>query len=249
MPAGRYRIASGGQPNPTGVTGSYLITVASVAKPNSANAPYCIPNELICANLGRFLYLPIPPSGVVEAPSTGLGPWFASLNFNLTDNSLPPIDPPACEQYLPDLTTGVCLYDILIANPDRHRRNLSVDDRVRPTTMNVFDHSHALFGVEPGSGTRRLSNARSQLAISKHCLLGIIRTDQYFEKWISRIEAIPDFYIDEICGEAVGLGIDGTEADMARNFLKERRSNFRSLIAAQQSAFASITQWSLPLWS
>ena len=122
--------------------------LSAIAKDNSL-APYCIPNELICGELARFLRLPVPPVGVVSQ-SAGT-PLFASRDFNLTGNSLPPVDVAACVQQLPRLSAGLLLFDIWVANCDRHAENFSVDFLATPPVMNIFDHSHALFGYAGGA--------------------------------------------------------------------------------------------------
>src|ERR1039457_484247 len=67
---------------------------------NSAKHVYCVPNEFICAEIGRFLGLPIPPGGLVYAQGHVPEHWFASLNFNLTASDLPPVDGTVCVKEL-----------------------------------------------------------------------------------------------------------------------------------------------------
>jgi hypothetical protein len=183
-----------------------MASVAAVAKPNSPNAPYCIPNELICSVIGRFLRLPLPPAGIISSPKAVHPFWFASFDFNLTGNSLPPVDPVKCEAELPERCTGVVLFDVLIGNSDRHPANLSVDLLDTPKQMNVFDHSHALCGSVKDNGRQHLVDLRDKLAIGGHCLLKVLSTDHYFEKWISRIKLIPNFLIEEASDEASAYG-------------------------------------------
>ncbi len=253
MSSGRYRIVSFGQQVDIGVTGSQYVQLSAVAKTNSAAVPYCIPNELICAEIGRFLCLPVPPAAVIHAPGAPSSDWFASLDFNLTGNSLPPIDPAECYSCLPSPITGTVLFDVLIANPDRNRGNLSLDVQPpAPPRMTIFDHGHALFGADAGGGEQRLRDMRDRLGLSNrsaadddHCLLGVIRADDHFEEWFGRIRALPDFYIEEVCRSAVGLGIKEGEAASAIEFLKHRRDNFRELIRRHRHEFRGISQWGL----
>lgn len=219
----------------------------------SPQVPYCIPNELICAEIGRFLYLPAPPAGTIHAPGANPPDWFASLDFNLTGNALPPVDPARSWAELPDLSTGLLLFDILVANCDRHRQNFSVDFLATPPVMSVFDHSHALFGFQTGQGVQRFAELRDRLGVSgasrthgnRHCLLDALTTDAHFGKWIERISALPNFLIEELCRDAVGLGITATEAVAAVDFLKYRRDNFRRIIDSSRTQFGGIQQWSL----
>jgi len=227
MPNVVYRIESVGRQLGIGVAGSRYVQLSAVAKDNS-HAPYCIPNELICGELGRFLRLPVPPMGIVSQPNSG--PLFASLDFNLTGNSLPPVNVVRCVQELPRLSAGLVLFDIWVANCDRHPKNFSVDFLASPAQMNVFDHSHALFGYASGGGERRLAELLDRLGISwttsnpvdsgrhRHCLLDVLDSDSELGFWINRIRCMPDFYVEEICHDAQPFGLTIQETDAAIYF-------------------------------
>ncbi len=253
-----YRIESFGRQLGIGVAGSRYVYLSAVAKENSAAAaPYCIPNELICGELGRFLRLPVPPVGIVS--QTSGGPLFASLDFNLTGNSLPPVNVANCVRVLPSLSTGLLLFDIWVANCDRHAENFSVDFYGTPPQMNIFDHSHALFGYAAGEGETRLATLRDRLGISwttnnpvdsgqhRHCLLDVVNDDYYFSLWLDRIRATPDFYIEEICQDAAPYGLTEQEASAAIDFLKARRDSMNEIISNHQTEFSAIQAWRLPL--
>lgn len=252
MFAGRYRIIQFGQQLGVGVADSQYAEVSAVAKRNTNFAPYCIPNELICAEIARFLCLPVPPAGIIHAPQAPTPIWFASLDFNLTGNSLPPVDAADCYARLPELTTGVVLFDILVANPDRHRHNLSLDSAKTPPELNIFDHSHALLGAVAGQAIQRLQAMRDMFGLAatptepnQHCLLDAITADVHFAKWTDRIQLLPDFYIEEVCQAAVGTGIDRSEAAAAIDFLKHRRDNYHQVLSTFRAEFRGVTQWSL----
>lgn len=253
MGSGFYRIASFGQQK-GGASGSFAVTIYGIAKPNSPGAPYCIPNEYICGTIGRFIGLPIPPVAIMHTPQHNQHHhWCASLDFNHTGNDLPPVDPKACVAALPDLSTGLLLFDILVANGDRHQNNFNVDFGSHPAKMSVFDHSHALFGFQVGQGMNRLNTLRDRLGMSggsrtggaRHCLIDHISTDQYFSKWQGRIKALPDYLIEEACEEVIGIGIDATESRAACTFLKHRRDNLYQIIDSNRGEFKGILQWSL----
>jgi hypothetical protein len=253
MPAGsgRYRIVFFGPSLGSGVSDGHLVSVNAVAKTNVPATPYCVANELICGELGRFLGLPVPPGGVVYAPDGKL--FYASLNFNLTGNALPPVNATRCAEELHDLSTGLLLFDILVANSDRHGRNFSVDFSSKPPMMNVFDHGHAMFGKDAGQGVARLEKLRDRLAISagsrtagnRHCLIDQLGTDVHFGRWLERIRLTPDFFIDELCGEIVGLGCSNAEATAAAAFLKYRRSKLDQIVEENRKEFTSIRTWRL----
>lgn len=251
MPVGSYRIAAIGAQVGIGAAGSTYVSVDAVGKANSANAPYCIPNELICGEIGRFLRLPVPPGGIVT--SAHHAAMYASLNFNIAGVALPPVDPTNCVNLLPHLSTGVLLFDIFIANSDRHPGNLSIATVPPPPQMNVFDHSHALFGHAAGQAQARLAALADGLAVTggphtrgtRHCLLDIVNSDQYFQVWLDRIAAVPDFLIEEVCGDALAFGINAAESQAAEDFLKHRRDTFVQLIENHHAEFHGIAMWNI----
>lgn len=248
----QYRLVSFGSQK-SGASGGYEATISGVVKRNVTNAPYCIPNEYICATVGRFLGLPIPPAGILFARQDANSPvsndstpyWFASLDFNIQGDTLPSVGGAKCVADLPDLSGGLLLFDILVANGDRHGNNIAVDHLAQPPKMSIFDHSHALFGSEATKGTQHLADVRDSLALAGHCLLGHVTTDQHFHKWKERIEAIPNFFLEDTVRFVVGVGIDEAEADAAMEFLRYRRDHLAALISANKNAFTGIKQWSL----
>lgn len=213
---------------------------------NSKALKYCIPNEIICAEIGRFLGLPVPPCGLVYVPGHDPEHWFASLNFNLTATDLPPIDPINCVKELPSLSTGVVLFDVLIGNNDRHRANLHLDTSQKPPRLTVFDHSHALFGPTNGAGEHRLAGLVGQFGIGAHCLLNHIPTDAHLSEWCGRIKGLPNYLIEGVCESTVPLGmITAAEAAAANKFLIERKANIETIIKANKIQFRGIAQWGL----
>jgi hypothetical protein len=63
--------------------------------------------------------------------------------------------------------------------------------------------------------------------------------------WVGRIESIPDWFIESICKEAIGLGITGKIADAGIEFLKHRRTHFGRLLLDNCAEFRSIPQWEM----
>ncbi|HEY1068704.1 MAG TPA: hypothetical protein VGE52_21455 [Pirellulales bacterium] len=258
MAGAAYRIVQFDQPVGSGVSDAKRVWLWGYAKFNQPEvAAYCIPNELICSEIGRFLGLPIPPGAVIHAPSDSQAEyWFASLDFNLSGDSLPAVDLDDCVAQLPDLSTGLLLFDLLVANSDRHDRNFSVDFLAADgPSMSVFDHGHALFGQFPGDGIARLTELHDRLAASggpvtrgtRHCLMDVLPTCRHFGGWLERIDAIPDFFIENCCRAAIGRGATPAEADAAIEFLKHRRNSLRQIIEANRQEFRAIQQWELLL--
>src|SRR6266404_5438834 len=233
MPNTTYRIISIGSAVGTGVTGSYWVYLPAVAKNNTVYQ-YCVANEIICARLGSFLGLPVPPMGVVSERRLGAEIWCASLDFNTTGAMPPPVVPTDCYRMFPDFSCGLLLFDVLVANSDRHASNFALDNG----NLHIFDHSHALFGYAPGFGLDRLNDLRDRLGISggshtsgnRHSLLDIVDNESLFEKWELRIKQIPDFFIEETCESVVDIGCTAFEAGAAADFLKHRRDNLRQIL-------------------
>jgi hypothetical protein len=216
---------------------------------NSKSLKYCVPNEYICAEIGRFLGLPVPPCGLCYLRGHDPEHWFASLNFNLSAATLPPVDPIKCVQELPSESTGLILFDILIANDDRHRNNLNMDTSHSPAKISVFDHSHAFFGPVDGKETERLEASRDKLRIdrgARHCLLDSISSDTFFSEWIERIKVLPNYLIEQVCEATVPLGmITKEEAEVAKKFLKYRKERVKNNLKDNQKEFKAISSWSL----
>jgi len=151
------------------------------------------------------------------------------------------------------LSAGLLLFDILIANCDRHRGNFAVDFFATPATMSVFDHSHALFGYTAGDGCGRLRELRDRLACSggtltaanRHCMLDVIACDNDFAEWVERIQAIPDFFIEELCRDAAEFGLTTEEVNEAIGFLKHRRNTLPAIVQTNRAEFTGIRIWSL----
>jgi hypothetical protein len=132
-----------------------------------------------------------------------------------------------------------------------------VDFLASPAQMNVFDHSHALFGYASGGGERRLAELLDRLGISwttsnpvdsgrhRHCLLDVLDSDSELGFWINRIRCMPDFYVEEICHDAQPFGLTIQETDAAIYFLKTRRDNIETIIRNNRAEFKAITNWTL----
>ncbi len=254
MAAQQYSLLAFVKPTGEGVSDSWFVSLKAVAK-NNEKCGYFISNEYICAEIGRVVGIPIPPSGLVYASEHDVKNWFACLNFNLSGgDTLPIVDTERCVEELEDISTGLLFFDILVANSDRHPKNFSVDFSAKPPRMSVFDHSHALFGNDHPNGIARLASLRDRIAVSDgsvtggncHCLLDKINSDVFFEKWYVRIEAIPAHLIEDVCRATVSLDmLTPAEADAAIDFLMYRKSNIREIIKKHRRKFSGIDQTDL----
>jgi hypothetical protein len=232
VPPTFYKIWSVGRPVGGGVTNSIYVGVSGIAKAASADLPYVVVNELICADLARALLLPVPPGFLIEHATK---PHYVSLNFNLSGAGLPPADPVALVAAHPHLALGIVLFDVWIANKDRHRSNIAFD-----TVLNkvmIFDHSHALYGE---SGRARLEALGDDLGIASHCVASELTNLGGVASWIERISLVPEFYIRSAVGDAVAVGLPAGEVDFLIDFLLRRREQLLVLLRAKRSAFPKV---------
>lgn len=235
-----------------GITGSQFIELRAIAKQNVPEAPYCIANEYICGRIGRLLGLPVPPVGLMSAGGTIADVRFASLDFNFTGINLPPLTLAQCQNMAPRIKTGIILFDVFIANSDRHRGNLA-QDAANPANLAVFDHSHALLGTVAGEGRQRLIDMEDSLGITGggvtggniQCLLRNLPTANFLQEWVHRIRWIPNYFIEDICREVVGMGVTQDESDAVADFLIRRKDYMVALLNDNQAQFHGITQWQL----
>jgi len=231
-----------------GVNDSWWVRTESCAKANSDVSPYLIPNEWIAGRIAQFLCLPVPPFALVKT-SGGRG-MFASLKFTAADAPPPDTNPTVLCRDMAIQATGILIFDVLIANCDRHRGNLSVDDPDKPTRIRIFDHDRALLGFFPGEGIQRLKEMQTRLGISagsvsggnRHILLDAITTTEHFWEWIGRIKRLPDWYIDDACRYCIGAGVTKRESTETAQFLKDRRDTIDDILIRNSAEFVGVTK-------
>lgn len=219
---------------------------------NYDGSPYCIWNEMICASIGQFLRLPIPPFAMTHFRNRERKKqWlFSSLDFNYARAELPEIIPENCVAHLEPLCAGVLAFDILIANEDRHAGNLLVDDVTTPRAMYVYDHDQALFGGCLTVGPERFTKLAGRLGVTgsnttrgnKHVFLPLITEPASLREWCGRITDIPDWFIDDVCQAAKKYGLRKKDADSAAFFLRERKRKIMDLVESSRDSFA-IKSW------
>jgi hypothetical protein len=241
------------QPRGGATNEAWDVTTISIGRENSATSPYLIPNEWICGNIANVLRLTLPPFALLRQTKYRKG-MFGSLSFS-GESTPSDARPEVCVRRWPDICTGILLFDILVANSDRHAGNLKVDDPYDPKEIHVFDHDRALFGIEANHGKARLWSLMKRLGVSggsqssgnAHCFLDLISTSAHFGPWLSRISQVPDFFVESICREVVGIGINAAAADAAIRFLNYRKRELARIILANKSEFPSINDWGLTL--
>ncbi len=235
MPATRYKIWHWAGPARTdGTSDQYLVGVQTRAKKGTpSNAPFTVPNELIGCQLGRALGLPIPAGAIIERDGEA---YYASLDFNVEGQRLPPANEAALARERPDLACGILLFDAWILNNDRHRWNLSFN----PSTKSVFlyDHGKAFFGPNGRDG---LLSAKGQLGFNCHCLADEVQSLAYLWEWSGRINELPKFLIRQTIEEASKVGLPKAEVNFCADYLIERRRMLLGLFAKHRYMFPNVS--------
>lgn len=237
-------------PSESGINDSYWLFHRSCARASNRN-PYLLANEWICANLGWQIRLPIPPFALMRKNTSPR--FFASLDFGVRETTPTDMVPHKLVSAMPRVATGVIVFDVFIANPDRHEGNLKVDNPHRPTALEVFDHDCALLGSnKKRHGVSRLKHVTGQLGLCKgitggnfHKLASPLTSNCYMHEWISRIDFIHNSFIEDICSEARDLGISKEEAEATSFFLKERKQHISDIINSNKHFFDGATQWEI----
>lgn len=233
MPAPCYKVFQWGSPIGDGVTGALYVFVAGVAKQSSTPHPYIVANELLCNRLARAILLPVPPGFLLERDGE---PCYASLDFNLSGEQLPPANVPRLVNEKPRVAAGIVAFDIWIVNGDRHRRNIAYD--TVQSKVHVYDHSHAFFQYP--DGRQRLRQNEDRLGLNGHCVAAELNTLAYVEEWINRIRAIPQYYVEEAVKDATDAGLPEGEVDFCVEFLLDRRDRLAGLVDSNRSDFPNV---------
>jgi len=220
---------------------------------NSPLRPYCVANEVICAELGRFIGLPIPPYAVTYPEGTEQRFWFSSLKFSFGAREDRPVLGDRVVECLPEVAAGIVVFDVLVANADRHDENLKVDNMNAPTQVRVYDHDQALFGggSTPTQGIPRLQQMHGRLGITgstttggtRHELLNHFNTNVHFGSWCHRIGEIPASFIERLCDSCRQYELSREAADEAKNFLNDRKWGLREILNRNKQEFTGVEHW------
>lgn len=219
---------------------------------------YLLANEWICGCVGWYLRLPVPPFALMRKSPTSRR-YFGSLDYGAKQVTPTDMRGDRLCVCLPNEATGVILFDALVANPDRHEGNLKVDDRLNPTRIELFDHDQGMFGIFKTPKDKGRSKGASRLALIEkakdlgwghnlnsrqvHKLACALKTARHMNKWYARIESIPDHFLETVCAEAPG--ISARERDAAFEFLRNRKTELRTLVNQNKGLFPKVKDWGL----
>jgi hypothetical protein len=233
MQLARYKVWAWGDPIHGSTAGATHVGIAGVAKVYSESKMYAIANEFICAELGRYIRLPIPPWVLVDK---GGKPCFVSLNFNLAGETLPPVIPSDFVQEYSYISCGIIMFDMWLANGDRNECNIACYDATKE--VHVFDHEAAL--LRGNSGTTYLNSLNGQFGLDDHCLVPHIRNLQSCYDWHNKIESIPDHFISAIVNESKKCGLDPDLVKPCEQFLLSRRESLIDVLNDNMDKFSSL---------
>lgn len=242
MPATRYKIWQTGGPVGEGATQSIYVGTHGIAKTFTDRNPYIVANELICSRLAQAILLPVPPGFVIDREGV---PYFASMNFNLAGEDLPPVQGANVVRDQPRIAWGIVLFDVWVLNRDRHNRNIAHD--TNQNWVQIFDHSHAFLWDNQEVNTHLEANVGNLGigAVGQHCLAGHLENTEHVQEWIHRIGAVPSFYINELVESAVEVGLPHEAWEHCAQFLLGRRDNLLNLVKGEPAHFPSIDREAL----
>ncbi len=255
LKANIYYAAIWKDPVDGGVTGTKMVELLGFAKSNSEHWPYSVANEYIANRIGMMLGLPVPPGAVIQDEKQEERAW-VSLTFTPKGEVLPPVDPEVVVAAVPELSAQVCIFDLLIANNDRHCGNLAFMEKDHQQRLEVFDHGHALLGTHKGEVRESLSKILDSPVIdgasvrggNRHCLLDWLSYPGHIFGALDRLDKlISNAVIEQICEDAfdLSLGVSSEETESLTSFLKIRRDRLREIVKANQEMFPLIKDWGL----
>lgn len=232
MPITRYKLYKPGAQVNRGVTDAYYINVTGIAK-GDKNGPNIVLNEYLCHHLALGLMLPVPVGFVIDKQSES---HFATLDFSLTGEDLPPADIKLLLTNQSYLASGIILFDIWILNSDRSAQNLAYD--TINNKVQIFDHSHALFGF--GDIKDHIRKNTNNPYIDRHCLAQEIDSLDHFKYWSTRINELPEYYIKEGIENGQVLGLPSAISEECTEFLINRRQSLLELILNNKHLFPKV---------
>jgi hypothetical protein len=242
MDFGFYEIDGWGE-QLTGACAPQHCTLPGVAKRNSTDAPYAVPNEFICGRLGLLIGLPVPPGAVVSTEDGKLA--YVSLRFGPKGESPPPLNAQEFVEDNPSVAAGVIAFDCWIRNPDRHQHNLAYVRGEPRIPVTVFDHSHALLGIGTEATIHQLRDEVDEPLVSG-ILRQHVRSSREFGYWANRIRAVSSELIRDICRTVIHPdGITAEECTAAAEFLIHRKDRVLEQIRDSKERMPSVQQWEL----
>jgi hypothetical protein len=176
------------------------------------------------------------------------------VTLSFSDVALPPINATEVVRLVPALAAELVVFDVLIANEDRHARNLAFFSADR--RLEVFDHSHALLGAGMGAGLSRLDLLRDALVVdgvtggNRHCLLDHLTDATAVMRAVEMIQReVRDLAVRRICWEAEShrIGLALGDGSTLANLINARCATLDVIIRQNRAQFRAIptVDWGL----
>ncbi|HUP82152.1 MAG TPA: hypothetical protein VM260_26605, partial [Pirellula sp.] len=102
---------------------TFLVNVEFIGKSSNDESPYLLANEYIAARIGYFLGLPIPPFSIVQSRKQDR--MFVSHRFLRVKAG--GINPREFVERHPELSASIVVFDVFVANADRHSGNIRIE--------------------------------------------------------------------------------------------------------------------------
>jgi len=229
----------------SGVNESFHVKARHVGKRNTRYHPYLIANEWIAAEIAWFLRLPVAPHSLMQKKDSRTR-MFVGLNFE-ADTVPTDADPAILWEVHPWLCSGIIVFDVLVANPDRHTGNIKVDRQAKPRRVDIFDHEQSLLSFMRSRGARRLSSFWDEFGAENHCLVDVADSAKDFGHWVDRVREIPRWFINDVCKEVRGVGVSKRDCERVRAFVEHRSECLEAIIMKHQGMFRNVRNWGVLL--
>lgn len=168
-------------------------------------------------------------------------PW-ASLHFGPGGQRPPPVIPEQFVEAEPLIAAAVVVFDMWIANDDRHERNLAYAPGLIPPA--VIDHGHALLGPDE-QGLARLMRRKDTPGVAG-CLHDELADASHLSAWADEVACVTRRRIEAVC-KAVGsaCALDGDLTQALIDFLDHRKTRIMEFVREAETDFPRITQGSI----
>lgn len=233
-----------------------LVQLDGYGKQATQDEPNIVANEVVAFRIGTLLGLPMVPGAPMLLPPDHRQVAWVSLAYDAdVSQATPSVDPGRIAADHPEQAAGTVVFDLLIANHDRHRRNLVYRRKGRRgDRLGLFDHDHALWGnsgLQPDEHLNRVKNnfmldgsGMSELRRNRHCLLDHLNSLELLDRWCERAgRLVSDPVLEQICHEAVdlpGSGLTKHDAKHLYEILRVRRMGLQELIDQNLDQFPGV---------
>lgn len=210
-----------GATTPEGSKDVYWGTARIHAKVQDVDQPFMVANEFIGARLAMAVGLPALPGEV--ARYQGKKVWVTPQVTDETGITAPPI-PEDLTTQSPEVAAGIQVFDIWVANVDRHSGNILFSPKIGAW---LIDHEDILAGP-----TGEHINNRFDGWIDGTQFLGTARrSDRWVKKWCLKIANIHGSIVPPIIDEAYSRDLlDASSRDKYKQVLSDRGRDIFNLV-------------------